>query len=148
MGALGSKRALFTLHVIASICVASAFGGMISFMMALAPAVFRTLERLQAARPTRQVFVSCYMYLDYMNIAEFRGTGGTAQLPAYICGVKVSTLGINCIINLLLWQFLLRRLDRVSGSGSATFSRLHRLSVSGSMGLLVAVATVLVRIAQ
>jgi len=133
--------ALFTLHVVALICVASAFGGMIFFMMVLAPAAFRTLERPQAARITRQVFPRYDMYL-----AELQGAGGAALLPAHSYGVKVSTLGITCIVNLLLRQFLLQRTDRVRVSGPATFSRLHRLSVNINIGLFAAVATVLVRL--
>ena len=134
---------LITLHVIALICVASAFGGMIFFMMALAPSVFRTLEHPQATRITRQVFPRYYM-----NLAELQGAGGAALLPAHSYGAKFSTLGITCIVNLRPRQFLLRRIDRVRVSGPATFSRLHRLSVNKNIGLFAAVATVLVRLVQ
>ena len=135
--------AWFTLHVIALICVAGAFGGMIFFMISFAPTVFRTLERPQAARLMRQVFPRYYMYL-----AVLQGAGAVVLLPAHSYGGEVGTLAIGCIVNLLLRQFLLPRIDRVRDSDPAAFSRLHRLSVIINFGLFAAVATVLVRLAQ
>lgn len=135
--------AWFTLHVVSLICVAGVFGGMICFLTVFAPPVFQTLERPQAGRLMRHVFPRYYLYL-----AILQAIGAAALIPASSYGVEVVTLVIGCIVNLLLRQFLLPRLDRVRDSDPAAFSRLHRLSLAVNFGQFAAIATILVRLAQ
>ena len=135
--------AWFTLHLIAVICVASAFGGMILFAIAFAQIVFRTLERPQAARLMRQVSPRHDMYPPVLQ-----GAKASVLLPAHSCGVEVSTLAISRALNLLMRQFLLPRIDRVCISDPATFLRPHRLCVIINIDLFGAVPAVLARRAQ
>tara|TARA_B100000700_G_C14475077_1_gene592503 strand:+ start:166 stop:564 length:399 start_codon:yes stop_codon:yes gene_type:complete len=131
--------AWFTLHVIALICVASAFGRMIFFTMAFGPTVFRKLERRQATWLMRQVL---------RNLAVLQGAGAVILLPANCYGIEVGTLAISCIVNLLLRQFLLPCIDRVRVSEPAAFSQLYQLSVIINIGLFATVPTVLAGRAQ
>ena len=142
-GALGSGMAWFSLHVLSAICIAGVFSGMILFTVAPAPTTFRTLDRPQAARLMRQVF---QRYCKYLAVHRVAGAG--ILMPAHSHGVEVGILAISCIINLLLRQFFLPYIDRVSISDPATSLRLDRLSVIIKIGLLDAVAVIFARRAQ
>ena len=135
--------AWFSLHVLSAICIAGVFSGMILFTVAPAPTTFRTLDRPQAARLMRQVFPRYYIHL-----AVQQDSGAAVLLPAHSHGVEVGILAIRRIVNLLLRQFLLPNIDRVSVSDPATSSRLDRFSMIIKIDLLDAIATILARRAQ
>ena len=135
--------ARFSLHVISAICIASVFSGMIFFTVASAPTIFCTLDPQQASWVMRQAFPRCYN-----NLAVQQGVGAAARLPAHSHGVEVGILAIRCIVNLLLRQFLLPCIGRVSVSDPATSLRLDRLRMVIKIDLMDAVATILARRTQ
>ena len=135
--------AWFNLHVISAICIARVFAGMVFFTVAFAPTIFRTLDPHQAPWVMRQAFPRCYN-----NLAVQQGVGAAVRLPAHSHSVEVGILAIRCIVNLLLRQFLLPCIDRVSVSDPATSLRLDRLSMVIKIDLMDAVATILARRAQ
>jgi hypothetical protein len=133
-----------TLHVIAAVLTAAAFGGMLFFMTCFAPTVFRTLERAEAARLMRAIFP-----LYYVTLAIVLAVAGLSLLPAKSYGSELTLLATVVVLFLLLRFLLLPRIDRARDlEDRTTFGRLHRLSVVVNLIQFMAVAVVLVRLLQ
>ena len=132
-----------TLHVAALVLTAAAFGGMLFFMAGVAPTVFRTLDRPQAALLMRGMFPVYYL---------LNGTAlllAAAALVPGAYGPEIALLAGSGAVFLVLRLGLLPRLEtRRTAGDTAGFARLHRLSAIINILQLVAVTAAFLRLAQ
>ncbi|MDP6390704.1 MAG: DUF4149 domain-containing protein [Alphaproteobacteria bacterium] len=133
-----------TLHVAALVALGAAFGGMAYFAMVFAPMVFRVLERPDAARFMRAMFP-----VYYVTTAVVLGVAALLLVPGQSYVAEISVLAAVALVFVLLRWVLLPHINRLREAGKeAAFGRLHRLSVVINLVQFVAVAVVLVRLAQ
>lgn len=131
----------------ALIATALLLGAMLFFSFAVAPMVFRALERPQAARLMQALFPLYYLVIIALGaIAAL--TLGAAGDPLH-GGVMAFVAAAAA----LLRQGLLPRLDALrpakdagDAAAQASFARLHRASMIVNLVQIVAVAAVLVRL--
>jgi len=133
-----------TLHVAALLLTAAAFGGMLLFMTCIAPTVFRTLERPQAAMLMRALFPVYYLVLAVVLVLA-----ALTLVPAGSYTVEIGLLGGTAAVFVVLRQGLVPRIERRREAGDTRgFARLHRLSVIVNLLQFAVVAVALVRLAR
>jgi hypothetical protein len=136
-----------TLVHAALIASALLLGAMLFFSLGVAPMVFRTLERPQAARLMQALFPLYYLVIVAL--------GAVAALTLGLAGDPLhgGIMAFVAAAAALLRQGLLPRLDALrpakdAGDAAAqlSFARLHRASMIVNLVQIVAVAAVLSRL--
>jgi hypothetical protein len=134
----------FTFHVLSLVLVAALFGGMLFFAALFAPLVFSKLPREDAAAFMRGIFPVYHRVMGIVAIVAI-----LPLAPQWSYGPEVATLAIVAAGFLFANTVLRPRIDAARESGrTSVFRRLHRASVILNMAQLIAVAVVLVRLAQ
>ena len=134
----------FTYHVLALVVVAALFGGMLFFAAFFAPMVFRKLPREDAAALMRGIFPVYHRVMGIVTLLAL-----LPLVPQWSYGPEVATLAMVGAGFVFANSVLRPHINAARESGrTATFRRLHRASVILNMAQLVAVAVVLVRLAQ
>lgn len=134
----------FSFHVLALVLVAALFGGMLFFAALFAPMVFRLLPREDAAALMRGMFPVYHRVMGVVSLLAM-----LPLAPQWSYGPEVATLALVAAGFVFANTVLRPRIDAARDSGRrAAFRRLHRASVVINMAQLVAVAVVLVRLAQ
>ncbi len=121
-------------ETLAALMAALALGAMTFFSFAIAPLVFRTLERETAALFMRAAFPVYYRLLAGLTgAAAVLGWSRPEAIP----------LAVVCAVFVYLWLVFLPRIEgyragRLAGDAEDTraFGRLHRISVIVNMVLL------------
>jgi fatty acid desaturase len=121
-------------EALAALMAALALGAMTFFSFAMAPLVFRTLERDTAARFMGAAFPVYYRLMAALTgAAAVLGWSEPEALP----------LAVICAVFVYLWLVFLPRVNRyrdarMAGDEEAarSFSRLHRISVIVNLALL------------
>ena len=121
-------------QALAALATALALGGMTFFSFAMAPLVFRTLERESAAAFMRAAFPLYYRLMAALTgAAAVLGWGRPEAFP----------LIAVCAVLVYLWLVFLPRVNRYRDAKTAgdadaarAFGRLHRISVLVNLALL------------
>jgi len=134
----------FNLHVLALVAVAAQFGGMAFFAFLFTPLVFKYTEREDAAQFLRQVFPVYH-----------RVNAGLAIVPALLLmpgqsyAVELVTMLSVAAAFLFAARVLVPAANRAREAGDTKkFSQVHRGSVILHMIQWIAVAVILIRLAQ
>ena len=122
-------------QALAALATALALGGMTFFSFAMAPLVFRTLDRESAAAFMRAAFPLYYRLMAALTgAAAVLGWGRPETFP----------LIAVCAVLVYLWLVFLPRVNRyrdakMAGDEDATrsFGRLHRISVIVNLALML-----------
>jgi Domain of unknown function (DUF4149) len=134
----------FTFHVTALVVVAALFGGMLMFMAVFAPLVFRTLPEATAAAFMRALFPVYYRVGGVLAlIAALPLVPARSYMPEIAILIVVAAGFV--VANKLLRPRLNRARDE---SRTGDFRRLHGASMLLHLAQFLAVAVVLVRLAQ
>jgi hypothetical protein len=133
-----------TLHVAALLLVAALFGGMLMFMAVFTPLVFRSLPAAAAGALLRDVFPVYYRVCGILALLAALPLVPAHAYPAEIAALVAAAAGF-----VLANRVLRPALNRAREEGrDPAFRRLHRLSVALHLAQFVAVAAVLIRLAQ
>ncbi len=134
----------FNLHVLALVAVAAQFGGMAFFAFLFTPLVFKYTEREDAAQFLRQVFPVYH-----------RVNAGLAIVPALLLmpgqsyAVELVTMLSVAAAFLFAARVLVPAANKAREAGDTKkFSQVHRGSVILHMIQWIAVAVILIRLAQ
>jgi hypothetical protein len=132
---------------VAACLVAGLFGAMLFFAAIVAPVTFTALDAANAARHTRAVFPRYYAFLAALAVLAAAAAmlgGRTAEAAA---------LGALALLTLLLWRWLMPRLNRwrdaqLAGDQAAgrRFDLGHRASVALNLAQMVLLLGVLYRL--
>ena len=134
----------FTLHVAALVLVAALFGGMLMFMAVFAPLVFRNLPEATAAAFMRALFPVFYRVGGILALVA-----ALPLVPARSYMPEITVLVIVAGGFLFADKVLRPRLNRARDeSRKDDFRRLHGISMVIHLVQFIAVAVVLVRLAQ
>jgi hypothetical protein len=125
----------FSLLMVAILCCAALFGGMLFFACVMTPLVFRKLPQDVAGPFLRQVFPVYYLTGAAM---AFLAAAASAEVNFIACILLVVIAGSFLYARFVLMPKV--NAAREDGAlGSADFKRLHRRSVLVNLGQLVAV---------
>ncbi len=134
----------FTFHVAALVLVAALFGGMLMFMAVFAPLVFRNLPEATAAAFMRALFPVYYRVGGILALVA-----ALPLVPARSYMPEITALVIVAGGFVFANKILRPRLNRARDeSRKEDFRRLHGMSMLLHLAQFIAVAVVLVRLAQ
>jgi hypothetical protein len=134
----------FTLHVAALVLVAALFGGMLAFMAVFTPLIFAKLPEETARLFIRAVFPVYYRVGGVVALLA-----ALPLVPAHAYMAEIATLVVVAACFVLANTVLRPAAERARDGGRESHFRLfHRLSVLLHLAAFVAVAVVLVRLAQ
>ena len=134
------------LHILTTIAVATAWGSMLFFAIAIAPSIFRFLPPEVAGQFIRQLFPVYYLVLLIISAAATALLAVQWQQLWLIVAMALVTLGFA-----LARQWLMPRINRLrdrakenDDRAQTQFERLHRVSVLLNAGQLLVVLVVLI----
>ena len=130
------------------VLVAAIFGGMLFFALVVTPVIFTALKPEVSGVLIRKMFPVYYLYMGVISALATLTITFTHEVDAVILAAVAGLFWVSR-------QLLMPRIDAVrdqknaedSGPATTSFKRLHRLSVVINLVQLLAVLTVLVRIA-
>tara|TARA_R110002110_G_scaffold156084_6_gene350971 strand:- start:1330 stop:1758 length:429 start_codon:yes stop_codon:yes gene_type:complete len=130
------------------VLVAAIFGGMLFFALVVTPVIFTALQPDASGVLIRKMFPVYYLYMGVLSALATLTVTFTHEVEAVVLAAVAGLFWLSR-------QILMPRIDAVreqkraeeSGPAAFSFKRLHRLSVAINLLQILAVLTVLVRIA-
>ncbi|MEQ8709827.1 MAG: DUF4149 domain-containing protein [Rhodospirillales bacterium] len=130
------------------VLVAAIFGGMLFFALVVAPMIFTALQPDASGVLIRRMFPVYYLYMGVLSALATLTITFTHEVEAVVLAAVAGLFWVSR-------QILMPRINAVrdqmnageSGPATTRFKHLHRLSVAINLVQILAVLTVLVRIA-